>query len=244
MPLDTARILVVIPSRYASRRLPGKALAELGGQPMVWHAYQRAMDAGIGPVIVATDDRRILGAVRSRGGEAVMTSSRWCNGSERVAEVARARPGIELVINLQGDEPLMDSTVLSRIAAFMDREPGYLMGTPAAPLGEGQLHEASVVKVEVDGAGTAVSFWRDPADRVQPDRPPLRHLGVYAYRREALLRYAELPPSPLERERSLEQMRAMEGGMPIGVVVVDAVSVSVDTPAGLSAARRELAVRR
>ncbi len=239
-PVDP-RTLVVIPARYASRRLPGKALALLAGQPMIWHVYSRAVDAGVGPVIVATDDRRILDAVRARGGDAVMTSPRWLNGSERVAEVAREHPEAGLVINLQGDEPLMDPTVLERLAAHMAADPDCPLGTPAVPLERDELDEPSVVKVEVDGAGRAVSFWRLPSDRQRVDREPLRHLGVYAYRREALLRYAELPPSPLERERSLEQLRALENGMSIGVVPLDTSGASVDSPADLAAARRELA---
>ncbi len=243
MPAPHDAALVVIPSRWASRRLEGKPLADLDGQPMVWRVVERAREAGVGEVVVATDDARILDAVRARGGAAVMTSTRWRNGSERVAEVARGRPESALVIDLQGDEPLMDPGVLVAVVDHMRERPAVPVGTAVVPLAKGDMERPSVVKAELDGTGLALGFWRDPADQVVAGGPVYRHLGIYAYRREALLRYAELPPSPLEMERSLEQLRAMENGMAITAVRLAARGVSVDTEDDLAAARRQLAAR-
>ncbi len=237
------RTLVVIPSRWASRRLAGKPLAELDGEPMVWHVVQRAREAAVGEVVVATDDERILEAVRTRGAAAMMTSPGWRNGSERVAEVARSRPDADLVIDLQGDEPLMDPGVLVALDAHLRDRPEVPVGTAVVPLAAGELQSHSVVKAELDDSGLALAFWRDPADRLLASGEAHRHLGVYAYRRQALLRYAELPPSPLELERSLEQLRAMENGMAITALMLSSRGVSVDSEDDLAVARRRLAAR-
>lgn len=229
--------LVVIPVRLDSGRLPGKALEPIGGEPMVWRVVERAVQAGVGAVVVATDDERIARAVEARGGDVVMTSTSPRNGTERVAEVVRARTGVEIAINLQGDEPLFDPAAIAALHRCMVAEPDVGMATVALPLVEGDLGEPSVVKVEVSVDGYAIAFWREPPGATSGD--VCHHAGIYAYRRSALLRYAGWSPTPAERHVSLEQLRAMDHGLPIRVVRASGAWPSVNTRRDLQRVRRD-----
>jgi 3-deoxy-manno-octulosonate cytidylyltransferase (CMP-KDO synthetase) len=238
--------VAIIPARYGSTRLPGKALADIAGQPMVCHVAERARRArGIARVIVATDDVRIRDAVAGSGVEVALTSPEHPSGTDRLAEVAR---GLDagVLINVQGDLPLLDPLMIEALAARMAADPALPMATIAAPLlDEVEWRSPHVVKVVVDTSGRALYFSRSPVpfdrDAARAPDEPLgwRHVGMYAYRRDVLLRLAALPPSPLERRERLEQLRALEHGIAIGVVVWrgDVALIEVDTPADLARAR-------
>jgi 3-deoxy-manno-octulosonate cytidylyltransferase (CMP-KDO synthetase) len=240
----SAKILGVIPARYASSRFPGKALADLGGKPMVQHVVERAREARLlTEVLVATDDRRILEAVTAFGGRACMTSPEHPSGTDRIAEVVRSRP-CDLVVNIQGDEPLLDPAMIDRAVEPLLQDPGLEMGTLARPMGREEALDPSKVKVVVDRRGCALYFSRARIPHVredatpESDRPYLLHIGLYVYRREALLRFAGLAPTPLEAQERLEQLRALEHGMRIRVVVTEHQSFGVDTPADLERVKR------
>ena len=248
-------IVGLIPARYASTRLPGKALLEIAGQPMIWHVYQRARQAPVlGRVLVATDDERILRAIQERGGEAVMTRPDHASGTDRLAEVA-AGLDCDLVVNLQGDEPLMRPEVITAAVAPFLTEPGLRLGTAATPITSGEEYrDPAAVKVVLDERGFALYFSRSPLPHFRLDTPAggadnvfrdpatgltaLKHLGLYVYRRETLLWLAGLPPTPLERAEKLEQLRALGHGCPIRVVTVDYSPLGVDTPEDLERVRR------
>jgi 3-deoxy-manno-octulosonate cytidylyltransferase (CMP-KDO synthetase) len=225
--------LVVIPARMASQRLPGKPLLAETGKPLVVHALENARRARCAArVVVATDDAGIAAAVRAAGGEAAMTSPSCRSGTDRVAEAARALPGEDLVLDVQGDEPEIDPAALDALAAAMEADPATPMGTLAAPLGPGEESLPSVVKVVVDANGLALYFSRAaiPFQR-EPGPPParLRHVGVYAFRRAFLADFAAAPESPLERAEMLEQLRALEAGARIRVVRCAAAPPGIDT---------------
>lgn len=214
-------------------RLPEKPLLAETGRPLVVHTWERARACGRAErVVVATDDARIADAVRRAGGEAVMTSPDCPSGTDRVAEAARACPGPDLVLNLQGDEPEMEPGDLDALLLEMETDPSVDMGTLAAPLAPGDRGKPSVVKVVVDRRGDALYFSRAPIPFERDGPGPAaarRHVGVYAYRREFLERFARLEPTPLERTESLEQLRALEHGVRIRVVDVAAAPAGIDT---------------
>lgn len=226
-------VLAVIPARYASTRLPGKALAELGGVPMVVRVWDRVRRAeGIDRVLVATDDARVAAAVRAHGGDVVMTGP-CVSGTDRVAEAARSR-GARLVVNVQGDEPFIEPSDISRVAAAVtDAAP---IATAAAPLTEG-VEDPARVKVVCDDAGRALYFSRQPIPYGGPWR---LHVGIYAFTAAALEAVAGLPPSPLERAERLEQLRWLEAGFRVRVVAVPNATLSIDTPEDLARARARL----
>ena len=229
--------LIVIPARYASTRLPGKPLLDETGVPLVVHVLERARRARRAErVVVATDDPRILEAVRAAGGEAVMTSSDHRSGTDRVAEAVRDLPG-DVVVNLQGDEPDIDPDHVDALVDAVLSDESIAMATVAAPLDPGDATNENVVKVVLDRAGRALYFSRSPLPFVRNAGAavPLRHAGIYAFRRDALLRFVSIAPTPLETTESLEQLRALESGMAIRVVVVDDVAPGIDTPADYAA---------
>jgi 3-deoxy-manno-octulosonate cytidylyltransferase (CMP-KDO synthetase) len=238
--------VAIIPARYRSTRLPGKALADLAGRPMVCHVAERAARArGIARVLVATDDARIANAVTAIGVGVVLTRADHPSGTDRLAEAARDMQA-DVVVNVQGDLPLLDPAMVERLAARMAAEPSLPMATLASAIhDEAEWRSPHVVKVVFGSDGRALYFSRAPIphdrDGVRPADAPYgwRHIGLYAYRRDVLLRLAALPPSPLERRESLEQLRALEHGIAIGVVEwpADAPLVEVDTPADLERAR-------
>jgi 3-deoxy-manno-octulosonate cytidylyltransferase (CMP-KDO synthetase) len=230
---DRPVALVVIPARAGATRLPGKPLLAETGTPLVVHCLRAARAARrAARVVVATDDARIAAAVRADGGEAVMTSPACRTGTDRVAEAAAALPGEDLVVNLQGDEPEFEPGYLDALVAAMEADPSAPMGTLAAPLDPaGDLERPSAVKVVTDLAGNALYFSRAaiPFPREPGGAAPLRHLGVYAFRRAALLSFASLPQGDLERSEALEQLRALENGWRIKVVRVPRAVPGVDT---------------
>jgi 3-deoxy-manno-octulosonate cytidylyltransferase (CMP-KDO synthetase) len=235
--------VVVIPARYASTRLPGKPLADIGGKTMIEHVYRRASAArGISTVLVATDDARIAAAVEAFGGQAVLTRPDHPTGTDRIAEVARALQA-ELIVNVQGDEPWLDPAAIESALAPLQADASIVMGTLGHALDEAaDPQNPHIVKVVVDQAGFALYFSRAPLPYrrsvVSPGPAVLRHVGLYVYRREFLLHLASLAPTPLERAESLEQLRALEYGYRIRVVPTTLASLSVDTPEDLERARR------
>jgi 3-deoxy-manno-octulosonate cytidylyltransferase (CMP-KDO synthetase) len=248
-------VVAIIPARYASTRLPGKPLADIGGKPMIQHVYESAVTAPeLDRVLVATDDRRIERAVRRFGGEVMMTSRNHISGTDRLAEVAR-KIKARWLVNVQGDLPFIDRRTIARAVRPMRRNPAVPMGTVCTPIYQAEeWRNPNTVKVLVDHAGFALYFSRAPipyprqgivdanGSNSRSARPRrlwgYRHLGLYVYRRDFLLKFARLAPTPLERIESLEQLRALENGYRIYVAKVDEQSIEVDTPADLIKAAR------
>ncbi len=256
------KIVGMIPARYKSSRLPGKVLLDIAGKPMIQHVWERAKQArSLEDVIVATDDERVFRAVQEFGGNAEMTAPYHSTGTDRIAEVA-GRSDADLIVNLQGDEPLMDPQVIEAVVAPFLMEKGLRMGTVATPIRTAEEHlDDANVKVVLDNRGYALYFSRAPipyfrVDGVPPwslegkrQHPtsklwPLKHLGLYAYTRETLLWLSALKPTPLEQTEKLEQLRALENGCPIRVVTVDYSPIGVDTESDLEAVRRKMEGRR
>jgi 3-deoxy-manno-octulosonate cytidylyltransferase (CMP-KDO synthetase) len=239
--------LVVIPARLHSTRLPAKALADLGGEPMVVHAWRSAMAAQVGRVVVATDSEQIQGVVERAGGEAVMTRADHQSGSDRVFEAVTqvdAKGAYDLILNLQGDLPVLDAG-LARDCLAPLREAGPDIATVAAEIKNGEdRDDPNVVKVVGTPTGAprrlrALYFTRATAP--YGEGPLYHHFGIYAYRRAALERFVRLAPSGLEKREKLEQLRALEDGMRIDVSLVDTFPVEVNTPDDLERARRLIA---
>jgi 3-deoxy-manno-octulosonate cytidylyltransferase (CMP-KDO synthetase) len=241
--LTEASVVAIIPARYQSSRLPGKPLADIAGRPMIEHVYRRAASASrVAGVIDATDDHRVADVVRGFGGAAWMTRPDHATGTDRLAEVAAALP-CRLIVNLQGDEPLIDPAAIDAAIEPMLADRALDMSTIARPLTDPtDLANPNAVKVVTTRSGRALYFSRAPipfvrgAARVEP----LIHMGLYVYRREVLLRLASLPPTPLEQTESLEQLRALEHGIAIFVARTSHVSTGVDTPEDLERVRQHL----
>jgi 3-deoxy-manno-octulosonate cytidylyltransferase (CMP-KDO synthetase) len=239
---EASGVVAVIPARYASSRLPAKALAEIGGVPMVVRVWRQARQARmVERVIVATDDERIAQAVRSAGGEAIMTSPAHQSGTDRIAEVA-GKVGADIYLNVQGDLPFIAPADLDALAAAMRSDPSVEMATLATPIvSETEWRNPNVVKVVRDARGDALYFSRSPIPCAREGGMPeaaLRHIGVYGYRHSFLLRFASLEPGVLEGIEKLEQLRALERGHRIRVVASVAPSLEIDTPEDLAQARR------
>jgi 3-deoxy-manno-octulosonate cytidylyltransferase (CMP-KDO synthetase) len=234
--------IVVIPARYESTRFPGKALALIAGRPMIEHVYERASRArGITRVLVATDDDRIASAVERFGGRALMTSAAHATGTDRLAEVA-ARVECDVIVNVQGDEPLIDPAMIEQAIAPFHTDPGLQMTSLRARIVDAaELHDPNVVKVVVDRdefalyfSRAAIPFARDAAGPHPGTAGSWRHVGLYGYRRSFLPKFAALTPSPLEQTERLEQLRALEHGVRIKVLETSHFSIGVDTPADLA----------
>jgi 3-deoxy-manno-octulosonate cytidylyltransferase (CMP-KDO synthetase) len=239
---DSGSVVAIIPARYYSSRLPGKALADIGGRPMIEHVYRRASAAAwVSSVIVATDDERILDAVLSFGGVACMTSSDHQSGTDRLAEVA-AEMSCDIVVNVQGDEPLLEPTMIDEAVQPLLDDPLVVMSTLRRRIDEpSDLLNPNITKVVVDREGDALYFSRAPIPFTRDGAPPAtawRHVGLYVYRRDLLLQLATLPPTDLERAECLEQLRALEHGIRIRVVETRHDTFGVDTPADLERVRR------
>lgn len=229
--------VAVIPARYASARFPGKALVEVAGKPLIRHVWEQARRLqGVSEVLVATDDERIAQAVRTFGGTAVLTRADHPSGTDRVAEAVRAIEA-ELVVNLQGDEPAFDVKAVDELVRLMAGEPAIQMGTLAHSITDDAEHaDLNATKVVLDQAGYALYFSRAPIPfRRRPGfAAPLRHIGIYVFRRAFLERFAALRPTPLEQCEALEQLRALEHGVRIRVVVTPHASIGVDVPADVA----------
>jgi 3-deoxy-manno-octulosonate cytidylyltransferase (CMP-KDO synthetase) len=235
--------VLLIPARMASTRLPGKPLADIGGVPMIVRVWQQAMAAGLGPVVVAAGEAEIVTAVEKAGGRAVLTDPELPSGSDRIwAALTAMDPNgsHDVVVNLQGDLPALDPQQLKTVVACLAKS-GADIATLAAPIdNEPDRTNPAVVKAVVawdarEAMGRALYFTRTPAPG--GEGALYHHIGLYAYRREALESFVALPPSPLEKREKLEQLRALEAGMSIAVARVDAAPLSVDTPADLEKAR-------
>ena len=236
------RAIGIIPARYGSSRLPGKPLADLAGKPLVWHVVERARRSHrLDRVLVATDDERIRDAVAERGGEAVLTSPEHRSGTDRVAEVARQLEA-EFIINIQGDELLPDGDSLDRLVDALERDESIAMATLRLPAGEREMRDSNVVKVVCDGRGRALYFSRSaiPFRLRDAGAPRWSHVGVYAFRRTSLLEFSSLPPTALEREEGLEQLRALENGWAVQVLDAEGEFLEVNTPDDLDRARQAL----
>ena len=237
-----------IPARYGSTRLPGKPLLPIAGRPMIEHVYTRVARArGLDRVVVLTDDERIARAVEGFGGDCEMTPADCASGTDRIAWAARRwdASAASAIINVQGDEPLIDPEEISAVAEHLaahPEDPVVTLATPAAPEDMGNPNAVKVVLAR-DGAALYFSRAPIPYPRQEGGFAPLKHLGIYGYQRDALLRLAALPPSPLERGESLEQLRALENGMGIRVLIVDRASIGVDTAEDLERVERILTER-
>jgi 3-deoxy-D-manno-octulosonate cytidylyltransferase len=234
-------IVGIIPSRYASVRFPGKPLAPLRGRAMVLHVLEAANEASLlNRAVVATDDERIAAAVRADGGEALLTSPLAASGTDRLAEAARSIPA-DIYVNVQGDEPMMSPANIDRAVETLLAEPSREIASLAVPMPADQAADPNIVKVAVAGDGHALYFSRAPIPYWKSGEPAYRkHLGIYAYRAATLGRLAALPPSPLERAESLEQLRWLEAGYTIWMGDAISDSIGVDTPADLARAERLL----
>jgi 3-deoxy-manno-octulosonate cytidylyltransferase (CMP-KDO synthetase) len=240
------RTLVLIPARMASSRLPGKPLLDIAGVPMIVHVLRRAEAAEIGRVAVATDTPDIAAAVTAHGGEAVMTRADHPSGSDRIFEALEkldSRGETDVVVNLQGDFPTISSQNICDVLPPLD-DPAVDIATLAAEIhDEEEATNPNVVKAvgSVIAGHRMRALYFTRATAPTGDGPRYHHIGLYAYRRAALERFVRLPPSPLEKQERLEQLRALEAGMRIDITVVDTVPRGVDTPADLETARRILA---
>jgi 3-deoxy-manno-octulosonate cytidylyltransferase (CMP-KDO synthetase) len=240
------RVAVIIPARWGAQRFPGKPLADLAGRPLVAHVVERARRArGVDVVAVATDDDRIARAAEAAGAAAILTGPA-ATGTDRVAEAARKlAPAADVVVNLQGDEPLIEPEAIETLVKAMAG--GAEMGTLARPLAAGELERSQVVKVVTDLSGDALYFSRAPIPhrRAGGESPLARaHVGIYAFTAAFLQRFASLPPGRLEAEESLEQLRALEHGHRIRVADTAYRGFGIDTPEDLERARAILAAQR
>ncbi len=244
---------LVIPARFAASRLPGKPLLAIGDRPLIQWVWQRAQASGAASVIIATDDVRIFDSATRFGADCMMTSRRHASGTDRIAEVARARgfAAEDIVVNLQGDEPLMPAAVIGEVAESLRARPQTDIATAVAPIASlAEFLDTGCVKALRARDGHALYFSRAPVpwprDSVTADQPTRfagawRHIGIYAYRVRSLLQFASLPPTPLEETEKLEQLRALENGMRIHLATfVKAPPAGVDTPEDLERVRASL----
>ena len=239
--------IVLIPARMASTRLPGKPFADICGEPMIVRVWQRACAANIGPVLVAAAEQEIVDCVKSAGGDAMLTDPDLPSGSDRIAAALQSTDATgkyRYIINLQGDLPLIEPASI-RACLMPLADPSVQIATLTAEIEDpAEITSTDVVKVIAEFPDGADATMASDFVRVLPDdaRPPhWHHIGIYGYRREALERFVSLPVSARERERRLEQMRALDNGMSIGVTRVDTIPFGVDTPADLERARTEFA---
>ena len=235
--LSAMKAVAIIPARYASSRLPGKPLLKETGKFLIQHVYEQAARAStIARVIVATDDERIFEAVNSFGGEAAMTRADHVSGTDRVAEVARGL-NAEIIVNVQGDEPELEPSAIDTLVRLMETNTQAGIGTLACPFAKDcDPSDPNAVKVVVDRIGRAlyfsralVPFPRDTSGTANDASRWLLHLGIYAYRRDFLLKLATLPPTPLEQTEKLEQLRVLEHGHPLVVGLVEKAAIGIDT---------------
>jgi 3-deoxy-manno-octulosonate cytidylyltransferase (CMP-KDO synthetase) len=244
--IEFQNTLIIIPARMASTRLPGKPMADILGLPMIVHVWKRAMESGVGKVLVAAAESVVAEAIRKQGGDAIVTDANLPSGSDRIAAALKLRDvsrSIEYIVNLQGDLPTIDPLAVQRCLAGLTNQ-GVDISTIAARItDEADVANPNIVKAIAPlGEDREVAYARDFVRQVGPEHEPpfWHHIGVYAYRREALEKFVSLPVSTREANRRLEQMRALDNDMRIAVVRVESVPLGVDTPADLEAARATL----
>lgn len=244
--MSDPEVVVVIPARYASTRLPGKPLVNLAGKPMVQRVYERAKQAQtVQRVLVATDDQRIYDAVKGFGGEARMTRTDHRTGTERIAEVAVQEPG-DVFVNVQGDEPLIEPATIDTAVGALLEEPPAQIATVATPIRHAaDIVDPNIAKTVLDFDGNALYFSRAPIPWIRDTQQKLhvkywKHLGLYVFQREALLEYPTLPQGELEKIEQLEQLRWLENGWRIRVAEVAHDAVSVDVPEDVARVERLL----
>jgi 3-deoxy-manno-octulosonate cytidylyltransferase (CMP-KDO synthetase) len=233
------KVLGVIPARYGSTRFEGKALADILGKPMIQRVYERAINAkNINELIVATDDQRIFDVVINFGGKVVMTAQHP-TGTDRIAEVAK-KSDADIIVNIQGDEPLIDPAMIDEaVQPLLDDEKVDLATLVHRMNSEDDYNNPNVVKVVIDRSGFAMYFSRSPIPYVKSGLTTIyRHVGLYVYRRYALLDFAQTPPMPLETSEGLEQLRFLENGYRIKVVETQYKSIGVDTPSDLEKVKK------
>jgi len=241
-------IVGIIPARFASSRLMGKPLADIGGKPMIWHTYNRAKKAKlINDVIIAVDDSKVYDVCKNFGANVLMTPNDLQTGSDRIAFVAKEMPGAEIIVNIQGDEPFINPTMIDEAIEPLLFDKSVNVSTLAKKIiSIDELQSKSIPKVVFDYDGNALYFSRSPIPFVRDARNNLeriasadiyKHIGLYVYRRDALLKFANLEPTILEKAEKLEQLRMIENGMKIKIVPTEYESFSVDTPKDLQIAR-------
>jgi len=235
------KIIGIIPARYKSTRLEGKPLADIDGKPMIQHVYERASKSKkLDDLLVATDDQRIIDAVNKFGGKAVLTSEKHPSGSDRVAEVAK-KLDADIVVNIQGDEPFINPEMIDEVVEPFENKSLLMATLMHEVLDESDFENPNVVKVVVNREGFALYFSRSliPYPRNRIDFHVYEHIGLYSYRKDFLLKLTKLPPTPLERIESLEQLRALENGYKIKVILTrkEYIPLSIDTEEDLKKAR-------
>ena len=238
----SSQVAVVIPARYASSRFPGKPLALLAGKPMICHVCEKAAASSADTVIVATDDQRIFDTVAAAGYQAAMTRSDHPSGTDRIYE-AISSTDAEIIINVQGDEPLIPTSVINELIKVMQDNPDLPMATVAVKLDRAYINDPNKVKVIFGADQRAIYFSRAPIPFLRDGGTPAQaylHWGIYAYRFDALKKFVSLPPGRLENCEKLEQLRVLEAGMPIYVLLSDLQSVGVDTPEDLEEAEKKM----
>ncbi len=236
------KVICVIPARFASTRLPGKPLALIAGKPMIQHVYTKACQAKLPEeVIVATDDQKVADVVKSFGGEVVMTSSEHPSGTDRLAEVALNYPDVDVIVNVQGDEPMITPQVIDALAEAFIKDEKLTMATLKTLMDPEEYDNPNVVKVVTDLHDYALYFSRSllpyPRKKTE-DFKAYKHIGIYAYRRDFLLQYAALEPTCLEQIESLEQLRVLENGFKIKVLNTDFHGIGIDTQEDLEAVNK------
>ena len=232
------KAMCIIPARYSSTRLPGKPLKEICGKPMICRVFERAnLAKSVDEVIVATDDERIFQAVEKNFGRAMMTRADHKTGTDRLAEVAEKFPDVEVIVNVQGDEPLIEATLIDELVAQFEGDDDLQMATVAVELhDEDEMKNPNNVKVVIDKKNNARYFSRSliPYPRNIGKAKVYKHIGIYAYRRNFLLNFAKMDSTPLEKSESLEQLRALENGYKIRVIKSDCQFIGVDTEEDLN----------
>ena len=238
------KFVCIIPARYASTRLPGKPLADIAGKPLIQHVYEQAAKAQkLSSVVVAVDNPKVYDTVVTFGGHAVMTREDHANGTDRLAEAVGHYPDADVIVNVQGDEPLIAPDVIDALCQVFEDDPELTMATVAAPLAEEEYNDPSAVKVVMNKKHEAMYFSRSliPYPRHAFKDGPYKHIGIYAYRRDFLLTYAAMAATAAEETESLEQLRVLENGHKIKVITTDHQFIGIDTPEALAHIREYFA---
>ncbi|MEA3205262.1 MAG: 3-deoxy-manno-octulosonate cytidylyltransferase synthetase [Verrucomicrobiota bacterium] len=245
MPMS--KIVGIIPARWGSTRFPGKALHGIAGKPLIRHVWERCLEADcLDQVVIATDDMRIAEVGFNFGAEVAVTAADHPSGTDRVAEVTRKLKKASIILNIQGDEPLVDPALLRRLVRKLQDNRNIPIITAATPISPEELLSENNVKVVMDRRGDALYFSRSaiPFRRGTSEIPSYKHLGIYGYRRKALLEFVRMSPGSLEQAEQLEQLRALENGLKIRVVVSETGSIGVDTPEDATEVERLILSRR